>query len=140
MTPLCTLSSFASAPTDFSQPTTGSNDLSIPTSLPSFSILQYVDQPHELLFLELFEVDSIDSGPAYFQPTGIFEVTCPKRRKRSTKRSTSMSNLYPRRYLKSFGLSERLLGRPASRYTYSFNSSAWISIRLDTILKKTTIL
>ncbi len=28
--------------------------------------------------MELFEVDSVDSGPAYFQPTGIFEVTRPQ--------------------------------------------------------------
>ncbi len=85
-TPLCTLSSFASAPADFSQPTTGSNVSSIPTSFPSFSILQYVDQPHELLFMELFEVDSVDSRPAYFQPTGIFEVTRPKPKKKKYKK------------------------------------------------------
>ncbi len=60
-TPLCTLSSFASAPVDFSQPTSRPNDSLTQISIPSFSILQYVDQPHELLFMDLFEADSVHS-------------------------------------------------------------------------------
>ncbi len=111
-TPLCTLSSFASAPADFSQPTTGSNVSSIPTSFPSFSILQYVDQPHELLFMELFEVDSVDSGPAYFQPTGIFEVTRPKPKKKKYKKVDQHVKPVPTTLPEEFRIIREITGDP----------------------------
>ncbi len=111
-TPLCTLSSFASAPADFSQPTTGSSVSSIPTSFPSFSILQYVDQPHELLFMELFEVDSVDSGPAYFQPTGIFEVTRPKPKKKKYKKVDQRVKPVPTTLPEEFRIIREITGNP----------------------------
>ncbi len=116
-TPLCTLSSFASAPADFSQPTTGSNVSSIPTSFPSFSILQYVDQPHELLFMELFEVDSVDSGPAYFQPTGIFEVTRPKPKKKKYKKVDQRVKPVPTTLPEEFRIIREITGFKAGENT-----------------------
>ncbi len=86
-----------------------SNDSSIPTSLPSFSILQYVDQPHELLFMDLFKVDSIHSGPAYFQPTGIFEVTCPKPKKKKYKKVDQCVKPVPTTLPEEFRIIQRLL-------------------------------
>ncbi len=112
-TPLCTLSSFASAPADFSQPITGSNVSSIPTSLPSFSILQYVDQASRTLIH-----GTVRSGQRR-QRTHLpsnqlasLRSHAPSRRKRSTKRLTSVSNLYPRRYLKEFRIIREITGDP----------------------------
>ncbi len=112
-----------SAPADFSHPQLG---LMIHQFLPLFPLSQSYSmstEPHRLLFMDLFEVDSIYSGPAYFHPTGIFEVTCPKPKKKKYKKvdqcvkpvPTTLPEVsdYPRDYW-----------RPASGYTYSFNSSA----------------
>ncbi len=113
MTILYALSLFSlSAPADFSRPTSGSNDPSIPTSLPSFSILQYVDQPQELLFMDLFEVDSIHSGPTYFQPTGIFEVTCPKPKKKKYKKVDQHVKPVPTTLPEEFRIIREITGDP----------------------------
>ncbi len=109
---LCTISSFASTPEDFSQPASGSNNPSIPISFPFFSILQYVDQPHELLFMDLFKVDSIHSGPAYFQPTGIFEVTRPKPKKKKYKKVNQHVKPVPMALPEEFWIIQEITGDP----------------------------
>ncbi len=62
--------------------------------------------------MELFEVDSVDSGPAYFQPTGIFEVTRPKPKKKKYKKVDQRVKPVPTTLPEEFRIIREITGDP----------------------------
>ncbi len=111
-TPLCTLSSFASAPADFSQPATRSNDSSF---LPLFPLSQSYSMSTSLTNSYSWicsKWTAYTADPAYFHPTGILRSHAPSRRKRSTKKVNQHVKPVPTTLPEEFRIYPRDYWRP----------------------------
>ncbi|SJL10265.1 uncharacterized protein ARMOST_13649 [Armillaria ostoyae] len=84
-------------------------------SVNTFSAIQYVKSPYELLYLDLFRLDNSSADLEHFTPTGIFAVSCPKPTKKKYKKVANRTKPVPTTLPEEFRIIREITGDPLAK-------------------------
>ncbi len=81
----------------------------------TFSVIQHVDSPHELLYLELFDTINSWENQENYTPTGILTVSRPKPSKKKYKKVANRTKPVPTTLPEEFRIIRDITGDPLAK-------------------------